>query len=1284
MKGDFTRDTFDARKQYRQVLMQQGRVLLDAEWNEQAAISAHRVEATAVDIIGTNGGPEDHAAFGITTTTSKKNGFSPKDTLWVTGEGKKSLGSGGLPKKGELLFSSGHYYVDGMLCQVEQPFLFSNQPDHPGAQTLSGPPGEKTTPGAALFYYLVYLDVWQRHITSIEDARLLEPALGGPDTATRAKTIWQVQAERMPDYRQDIPCFTQANDITSKKGKVFPQLTVRTRQSLEVSPCPVPESSGYKGLENQLYRVEIHCQGEADYLKNASDADTATLIGNKLTVSIDSQKYGVGKSIAIFTSSTDATGTVTSVKRTFAKVIGVLNNTFILDHDPGVSGAVFTHVVQATYKWSRENGSIAVGIKSPKDKEKIFELSNFLSANSQNLCSGDLVEILNDELELEGKPGQLTFVAAAVKDGAVELRDSLDTEIFPGGPGTHLKLRKWDGIDSIQEGQWRTLERDIEIYFDSNKSGYRTGDYWQITARAASSNAQSGALDWQADPQGIEHHYAPLGVVRVETGNSVSLVCDCRTLYPTLSAAPRIFYLGGDGQEVMPDLSALEGTAKLAQPLVVGISNRTGPAALQQVRFTVTAGNGNVAQHLSTGARQSSAVVPADSAGVARCDFCLDALNPNQQVSACLLDPAGNPVGPAITFNASLSVAREVAYTYRGGWSELKGEYFTWEKKETYFAEKGPAAPFEKSLQSARTEAEIDYSLGNGWPLAEGTQTECFAVRWTGKIRPQYSGNYVFHTVTDDGVRLWVGDVKGKAIIDQWHDQEATEWISQAVPLEAEQLYDVRMEYYQNGIDAVAKLYWSSPGMPREIIPTAELLTVQEALDRLCQRKRGCCITIGIGGDYSTLQAAFASLCLVQQSQNFCVSMLPGVHHAVNLSLDAENQIMITGSGCGACVIVVEGELACTSGDIVLRDLSLEGHHGSDARIRLMGDAVKVTGCSFKRTVAKPSENSFVSVSQRGKDPAELFWEDNHMFVGWSRPSELVSISPLIPAGGVTSGLVKGMESFLTMDLFENPDAFEATADKVAQQIAELPQNEREAWAERLPQNGNDPSIVLHTRLTPAPARSISGRVQGDTKSLRLVALNRISKTEAAKNFSEILKDPHAAYEQVKQSLVTIAASFAQSGSDFALALSGGLVGGCICNNGIYGEVSLASGRSEIVRREKEMTNISGLNQGLSLVLQGNRISSCHSNSSGPLLQSIVISDNVFTEDNNSFVALAISLNGNHFLGATESSIVADLLGLRGVIFGNQATHDKAKIRIPSNADGNFKEAANLLEIAVA
>ena len=47
MQGDFSRETFDRSHHFTRVLMQQGRVLVDADWNEQAAISRYGIRTHA-------------------------------------------------------------------------------------------------------------------------------------------------------------------------------------------------------------------------------------------------------------------------------------------------------------------------------------------------------------------------------------------------------------------------------------------------------------------------------------------------------------------------------------------------------------------------------------------------------------------------------------------------------------------------------------------------------------------------------------------------------------------------------------------------------------------------------------------------------------------------------------------------------------------------------------------------------------------------------------------------------------------------------------------------------------------------------------------------------------------------------------------------------------------------------------------------------------------------------------------------------------------------------------
>ncbi len=63
MKGDFSRFTFDQSKHYNGVLMQQGRVQLDADWNELVEIVSHRLDIQAADLIGTSGAPKSDPGF---------------------------------------------------------------------------------------------------------------------------------------------------------------------------------------------------------------------------------------------------------------------------------------------------------------------------------------------------------------------------------------------------------------------------------------------------------------------------------------------------------------------------------------------------------------------------------------------------------------------------------------------------------------------------------------------------------------------------------------------------------------------------------------------------------------------------------------------------------------------------------------------------------------------------------------------------------------------------------------------------------------------------------------------------------------------------------------------------------------------------------------------------------------------------------------------------------------------------------------------------------------------
>ncbi|HWA83928.1 MAG TPA: DUF6519 domain-containing protein, partial [Fimbriimonadaceae bacterium] len=223
MKGDITRDTYQRGKGYSSVRLQQGRVQVDSDWNEQMDIERHRTETETIDVFGPSGGPAAGAGFGIGIDS------------------------------GKLTISIGHYYVHGILIENRtedgKPVSFAAQP--------FSPPDSEPAAGANL----VYAKVWERHIGAVEDPYIREKALEGPDTATRAQTIWQIQMVPCTVNDQfDPECAPGLPEYKALLVEPTGTLTASapTPKQVPANPCLIPPGAGYTGLENQLYRVEIH------------------------------------------------------------------------------------------------------------------------------------------------------------------------------------------------------------------------------------------------------------------------------------------------------------------------------------------------------------------------------------------------------------------------------------------------------------------------------------------------------------------------------------------------------------------------------------------------------------------------------------------------------------------------------------------------------------------------------------------------------------------------------------------------------------------------------------------------------------------------------------------------------------------------------------------------------------------------------------------------------------------------------------------------------------------
>src|SRR6266478_6196243 len=230
--------------------MQQGRVQLDADWNEQGAILLHYLQTLAADLIGPSGGPADQLGFEIRP---------------VSPENDKT-------KLTDLFIGYGRYYVDGILCEN----LDRSSSVHASRAGIEMVPRANTgaagarTGGPQLTYHsqvdyppdpsdpqrdptkdlkfplLVYLDVWERHITSLEDDDIREVALGGPDTAARAKVVWQVRIKNdfSEDQKRDVEKVNCKNLDTREGQREFKKALQSEDRGLLRARAYVPEESG--------------------------------------------------------------------------------------------------------------------------------------------------------------------------------------------------------------------------------------------------------------------------------------------------------------------------------------------------------------------------------------------------------------------------------------------------------------------------------------------------------------------------------------------------------------------------------------------------------------------------------------------------------------------------------------------------------------------------------------------------------------------------------------------------------------------------------------------------------------------------------------------------------------------------------------------------------------------------------------------------------------------------------------------------------------------------------
>jgi hypothetical protein len=455
MKSDFTRDTFAEEKDFLRVLEQQGRVRLDADWNEQVSILLNYLQTLTRDLVGPGAGPQGVCGFELVV------GLPQLNSLMADLDAKEQATITDLFNKEHVVIAPGRYYVDGCLARNSRFGSFFHQ-----APGLTFDPA--TLPQTAL----LYLDVWEQDVTAVEDDAIREVALNGADTTTRTRVKSVVRARELTDAEKPLlkpPTKTSVAHWRAALHAEFDKWSEaeRTRRGLlragieehaqSDDPCQCSPESVYRGIENQLYRVEIHRGGPAWDGKSEAGRKSA-----------------------------------------------------------------------ATFKWSRENGSVlARWIGGEGDVLQIAGSHD----RARGFATGQWVELTDDRHELEGVPGTLVQLADT-EAGSLTIDPGTTTgpyafQNFPNTP----KVRRWDheetetialtdGAIAIEHDKWFALEDGIQVWFPASAAGayeFRPGDYWMIPARVARADIE---WPWDPDskntrralpPHGIHHRRALLG-----------------------------------------------------------------------------------------------------------------------------------------------------------------------------------------------------------------------------------------------------------------------------------------------------------------------------------------------------------------------------------------------------------------------------------------------------------------------------------------------------------------------------------------------------------------------------------------------------------------------------------------------------------------------------------------------------------------------------------------------------------------------------------------------------
>jgi len=498
MSVDLSRVTEDPSKHYTRVIFEQGRPHVDADLNEHQEISEFRRDTEARDVIGPSGAPKDGGGFQL------------------------SLPAGG--PSPDLAISAGRMYADGVLAELTPTWVTAtvvalNQVSVPHAVV----DGIKWTTQPAQWVEVQPTNkVFQ--VSAVDGTGLVLTLAGAALTVNQ-----QVRLRRQSTMglQPDLP----SGAAPGGKGRYRVFLDVWEQEITWIQDPDMREvmlggvdSAGRARVRAQV-RVEPATGGYGQGTFDPQACATEFPPGWK-----PQQSSFTGRVVARIDPSSANTGDC------------------VLPPTPGFQGlepALYrcqvhvggdTAADHPTFKWQRDNASIATAIEGySSDTATVHDTGRDEVLGFNN---NDNAEVSDDTSDLANTPYPLQTIANVVPaTRQIQLNGAYPAVDL----GRHPKIQRWDGTGNIDpSAQWQPIEWGLQVEFTAGT--YRAGDYWLIPARTAT-GSDAGFIDWSTDdagnplpmePQGIKHHYAPLGVADFDGQNFVG-VQDCRALFPPLT-----------------------------------------------------------------------------------------------------------------------------------------------------------------------------------------------------------------------------------------------------------------------------------------------------------------------------------------------------------------------------------------------------------------------------------------------------------------------------------------------------------------------------------------------------------------------------------------------------------------------------------------------------------------------------------------------------------------------------------------------------------------------------